>query len=143
MSFNPIKINDRTYTLCGKRFQLYSLIGFHFNEDIEIDSLNDDSGLYCFTRDYNTSLSDDSSRFYRRHELLYLGMATAIDDRPLKAGHEKWEKLKKDGCNCLGIYLCKDGLKSKESEILDKYSFKENIKENEKVENKTKFVSED
>ena len=42
-----------------------------------------------------------------------------------------------------GIYLCKDGLKSKESEILDKYSFKENIKENEKVENKTKFVSED
>ena len=70
-------------------------------------------------------------------------MATAIDDRLLKAGHEKWEKLKKDGCNCLGIYLCKDGLKSQESEILDKYSFKENIKENDKVGNKTKFVSED
>ena len=144
MSFTPKKLEGRTYTLCGKKFELYSLEGFSFNEEISIASLMDtDKGLYCFTYSYKIKHTEDGKHFEYSHTPLYLGMSTQIEDRPLNKSHEKWPFLKKDNCNCLGIYLSKDRIKEQETSILETYFFKENKKENEEIGNRKTTLVED
>lgn len=122
MPFKPQKIEGRTYTLCGKVFHLYSLDGFQFDDNIEIEGINDtDKGLYCFTQAYKANYTEDTKHFVYVHKPLYLGKTICIDDRPLKKNHEKWENLKADGCNCIGIYLCNSNIKIQESVILDNF----------------------
>ena len=123
----PKKLS-KTKKLENYTFSLYSLEGFEFDETIEIDELTDsDKGLYYFSK----RIKQDTEY---KHKNLYLGKAEHLEDRPLHTSHEKWKKLKKDGCNCIGIYKCKKGEDPKaiESEILSKYKFKENIQENPK-----------
>lgn len=121
----PTKLS-KTISFGDYKFQLYSLEGFEFDETIEIYDLSDsDKGLYYFSK--RTKQDEEY-----KHERLYLGESEHLEDRPLHTSHEKWDALKKDGCNCIGIYKCKKGEDPKkiESEILAKYNFKENIQEN-------------
>lgn len=116
----------QTVTLCGKRFTLYSLDGFKFDETIEIDDLNEsDKGVYYFCR-----VVVNGSNLEIKP--LYLGKSIHLEDRPLHKSHEKWPVLKKDGCNCIGIYKCKadEDPKKIESQILSEYNFIENHSEN-------------
>ena len=46
-TFKPHKLEYRTYTMCGKTFQIYSLQGFDFKKNIDVGK---GRGLYCFTK---------------------------------------------------------------------------------------------
>ena len=122
----PRPLNKIT-TFLEYKFKLYSLEGFNFDETIELEDLSkSDRGLYYFCK---RNLKKNGKY---KHTRLYLGKSENLDDRPLHKSHEKWTRLKKDGCNCLGIYICKNGEDPKqiESDILAKYNFEENIQEN-------------
>ena len=94
-----------------------------------------------FTYAYNSILTEGVCySFKKAHQLLYLGKADSIEERPLSPSHNKWESLKLDGCNRFGVYFCKEDEDPEEIEsyILKDYNFKENIAENE---NNTKDIS--
>lgn len=113
-------------TLENYKFTLYSLDGFRFNQKIEIDSISEnDKGLYYFGKRYSKN-----GKFC--HKCLYLGKSDNLYQRPLTSSHEKWDKLKENECNCIGIYKCKcnENPKDIESQILAKHKFTLNIQEN-------------
>lgn len=136
---------DTSLILSGYSFSLYNLDNFDFNEKIELNAKDDSrNGVYVFTYAYNSILTEltESVRysFKKAHQLLYLGKADSIEERPLSPSHNKWESLKLDGCNRFGVYFSKEDEDPKEIEsyILKDYNFKENIAENE---NNTKDIS--
>lgn len=133
---------DTSLILSGYSFSLYNLDNFDFNEKIELNAKDDNrNGVYVFTYAYNSILTEGVRySFKKAHQLLYLGKADSIEERPLSPSHNKWESLKLDGCNRFGVYFCKEDedLKEIESYILKDYNFKENIAENE---NNTKDIS--
>lgn len=125
---------------------MYSLDGFKFDKDIDLAEDTEQKGVYVFTRSFRSILKDEvPNSFEIRHELLYLGMADSIETRPLSPSHTKWEYLRKDKCDRIGIYFCADDENPKniESMILDKFSFKENIAENQDGAGKPFNVAED
>lgn len=133
---------DTSLILSGYSFSLYNLDNFDFNEKIELNAKDDNrNGVYVFTYAYNSILTEGVRySFKKSHQLLYLGKADSIEERPLSPSHNKWESLKLDGCNRFGVYFCKEDEDPKEIEsyILKDYNFKENIAENE---NNTKDIS--
>lgn len=133
---------DTSLILSGYSFSLYNLDNFDFNEKIELNAKDDNrNGVYVFTYAYNSILTEGVRySFKKAHQLLYLGKADSIEERPLSPSHNKWESLKLDGCNRFGVYFCKEDEDPKEIEsyILKDYNFKENIAENE---NNTKDIS--
>lgn len=133
---------DASLILSGYSFSLYNLDNFDFNEKIELNAKDDNrNGVYVFTYAYNSILTEGVRySFKKAHQLLYLGKADSIEERPLSPSHNKWESLKLDGCNRFGVYFCKEDEDPKEIEsyILKDYNFKENIAENE---NNTKDIS--
>lgn len=133
---------DTSLILSGYSFSLYNLDNFDFNEKIELNAKDDNrNGVYVFTYAYNSILTEGVRySFKKAHQLLYLGKADSIEERPLSPSHNKWESLKLDGCNRFGVYFCKEDEYPKEIEsyILKDYNFKENIAENE---NNTKDIS--
>lgn len=126
---------DTSLILSGYSFSLYNLDNFDFNEKIELNAKDDSrNGVYVFTYAYNAMLTEGVPyAFKMAHQLLYLGKADSIEERPLSPSHNKWERLKLDGCNRFGVYFCKENEDPKEIEsyILKDYNFKENIAENE------------
>ena len=140
-AFKPQKLNGRTYTMCGKTFQIYSLEGFDFENNIDIGS---GCGLYCFTKkigETDSVIKDGESWMRLSHELVYLGKSEDFTERPYR--HEKMRIL--DDSKFLGIYKCPDSEKPKdiESLILDYYFFRENKQENEEQGVKKSIVVED
>ena len=133
---------DTSLILSGYSFSLYNLDNFDFKEKIELNAKDDSrNGVYVFTYAYNSILTEGVRySFKKAHQLLYLGKADSIEERPLSPSHNKWESLKLDGCNRFGVYFCKEDEDPKEIEsyILKDYNFKENIAENE---NNTKDIS--
>ena len=133
---------DTSLILSGYSFSLYNLDNFDFKEKIELNAKDDSrNGVYVFTYAYNSILTEGVRySFKKAHQLLYLGKADSIEERPLLPSHNKWESLKLDGCNRFGVYFCKEDEDPKEIEsyILKDYNFKENIAENE---NNTKDIS--
>lgn len=133
---------DTSLILSGYSFSLYNLDNFDFNEKIELNAKDDNrNGVYVFTYAYNSILTEGVRySFKKAHQLLYLGKADSIEERPLSPSHNKWESLKLDGCNRFGVYFCKEDEDPEEIEsyILKDYNFKENIAENE---NNTKDIS--
>lgn len=141
------KSTNKHITLKGYTFKLYNLDNFEFNEQIEIKGITEGmDGVYVFTRKYNAELREEPTAYFvARHVLLYLGKAKSVEGRPLSPSHDKWKKLKSDGCNRVGIYLCKDDENPKtiESIILDAYDFKENRMENDSCTGLPTNVAED
>lgn len=139
--FKPQKLDGRTYTMCGKTFQIYSLEGFDFEKNIDI---GEGCGLYCFTkriRKIDSVFKNGESWMRLSHELVYLGKSEDFTERPYR--HEKMRIL--DDSMFLGIYKCPDSEKPKdvESLILDDYFFRENEKENQEQGNRKSIVVED
>lgn len=127
-------------------FTLYNLDNFDFNEKIELNIKDNRKGVYVFTcACLRNRISDTTPRTFKMsHQLLYMGKADSIEERPLSPSHNKWKSLKLDGCNRFGVYFCKkdEDPKEIESYILGKYNFKENIAENEYKANDVSIVAE-
>lgn len=141
--YKPLKLESRTITFCGKKFQLYSLDGFSFDETLDTGEGN---GLYVFTKgeipyDYITI----SGRTFLKciHDLLYLGKSDELEARPHM--HEKFPDLKKYPAQFLGIYQCEETEDSLDVEtmILESYFFKENTQHNTEISNRETSVAED
>lgn len=137
-AYHPQELKQ-TYTLCGKRFQLYSLELFTFNRALDVGVTG--KGLYCFTDRYKGRLSDDDNHFIYAHHPIYLGKTSGVETRPYE--HEKFSQLKES--NTLGIYLCQNDEDPKEIEstILETYFFKLNDKENKDVGDRKITITED
>lgn len=124
--FTPIK-TDNYIVLNGKKFRVYKLDNFSFDESLDITN---EKGLYCFTK--RLILSKEQLIF---HTLLYLGKAdgeNGINGR-LTTNHNQFKNLKGES-DCLCLYLCgeNEDVKSIESEMLTLFPFKLNTQENEK-----------
>lgn len=139
--FKPQKLEGRTYTMCGKIFQIYSLEGFDFENNIDIGV---GCGLYCFTKrigEIDSVIENGDSWMRLSHELVYLGKSNDFTKRPYE--HDKLSELK--DAEYLGVYYCNESEKPKdiESLILDNYFFRENKQENKEQEDRRISVVED
>lgn len=139
-----IKKINKTYSLCGYKFELYEIINI---DKIKKSDLPKSEGLYCFTKKEEVfNVSSSAPHYFQSiHKLIYLGMTEDFTDRlPF---HNKQGEIKKAGATHLGICILdgktKDEIKSMESDLLDKYFFQENEKENESKQNKKTNVVED
>ncbi len=141
--YKPLKLEGRTITFCGKKFQLYSLDGFSFDETLDTD---EGDGLYVFTK---SKMAYDYITIHRRtfmksvHDLLYLGKSDELEARPHR--HEKFSDLKKYPAQFLGIYQCEETEDPLDVEtmILERYFFKENTQHNTEIGNRETSVAED
>ncbi len=133
LMFTPIDLN-KTITLNGYTFKVYSIDNFNFNSCLEISTQN---GLYCFTQRYKTELINklQKKEFCFTHKLLYLGKADGKEGLKgrLTSTHEKFEKLKEFDTVYLCLHITSDDkdVKQIESEILHSYSFSLNQLENQ------------
>lgn len=127
LRLNGITRNNRekVYT-----FDVYTIEGFNFKEGkLTCLSIKDEqAGLYMFSHRYSILNVD----FYC-HDLLYLGKADNLQERPFNLKHDKFKDLAKTKCNAICIYQCSDteDPKSIESNILNYYNFRFNEQENE------------
>jgi hypothetical protein len=143
MSFTPQKLEGRTYTLCGKKFQSYSIKGFSFEEPLNTTG---GKGIYSFTKckaKVEDVVKDGNSWMKCNHSLIYLGKSNDFDDRP--HNHDKFSEIGKYKPDYLALYTCKENEypKTVESEILAQYFFEVNKKENEEIGNRETTVVED
>ena len=139
--FKPQKLDGRTYTMCGKTFQIYSLEGFDFENNIDIGA---GCGLYCFSKrigEIDSVIKNGESWLRLSHALLYLGKSNDFTKRPYE--HDKLSELK--DAEYLGVYYCNESEDPKEIEstILKKYFFSENKQENKEQEDRKISVVED
>lgn len=143
MSYIPSKLN-RSYSLNGRKFELFSLSDFSFEDNIEITT---ESGVYCFTVVNKTEIIQNPCHFKHKHTLLYLGKADGRDgiNERLRSTHDKFHSLKQTGVNCVGIYKTTslENPKDVESELLNHYNFLLNTQENQANENCQSNVEED
>lgn len=140
-AFTPIKMINQTYTMCGKKFQIFSLNGFDFKSPIDI---GEGCGLYCFTNIFSMVEIDTTSighRIKNSHNLLYLGKSDDFTKRPYQ--HNKLNKL--TDAEYIGVYYCDESEDPKkiESDILAIFFFRENKQENEEQGVKKSIVVED
>ena len=121
---------NKTFTLSGRIFQIYSLDGFNFKESISVPS---EKGLYCFSNKMHIELLNNPNRFQNVHQLLYLGKADGRDGLVgrLTSNHEKFTSLQ-NIATYIGIYKCSNNENAKdiESQILSNYNFLLNEQEN-------------
>lgn len=140
-AFKPQQLEYRTYTMCKKIFQLYSLEGFDFKSKLDIGN---GKGLYCFTKkgmNSNSGYAYGMSWKSWTHTLLYLGKSNDFTKRPYE--HDKLSELK--DAEYLGVYYCNESEDPKdiESLILDNYFFLKNNQENQEQGNRKTIVTED
>ena len=143
MSFTPQKLEGRTYTLCGKTFQLYTIEGFSFDEPLDITG---GKGIYSFSKciaKVDSIVNNGNSWMKCNHSLVYLGKSDDFDDRP--HNHDKFPKISEYKPNFLALYTCgeNEDPKKVESEILANYFFSVNEKENKDIGNRKTTVLED
>ena len=143
MSYIPSKLN-RSYSLNGRKFELFSLSNFSFEENIEITT---GSGVYCFSVVNKTEILQNPYHFKYKHTLVYLGKADGEDgiNGRLHSTHDKFHLLKNAGVNCVGIYKTTplENPKDVESELLNNYNFSLNTQENQDNKNCQTNVEED
>ena len=142
--YKPTTVN-RTITLFGHIFEVYSIKDFKFNEGLDVTT---EKGLYCFSRIIARDVEGDYKKStVNIHELLYLGMTQEDDGIKgrLDSEHDVFKRLKQNENNCVSIHVCgKDvNIKALESEILNGYFFSENTQENEDIGNRYTTVRED
>lgn len=130
--YEPLRLNRRTLTFCGKKFQLYSLDGFQFDH-IKFD---EGKGLYVFTKGmmpFESEVGNGYSFMKLTHSLLYLGETGDLKTRLYD--HGKYLVLKDYPAQFLGIYRCRETEKPEDVEttILESYFFKENTQQNTEI----------
>lgn len=141
--YKPRKIEDHTYKMCGKTFQLYSLENIDFKSPLYI---GEGKGVYSFThREAKVSIvcKNGKNVMLSTHSLIYLGKSDNLKERLYK--HDRLNDIKNYDTDVIGVYFCSENEEPKEIEslILRNYFFKLNTAENTDHRDKKVMVMEE